>query len=304
MGNGVSCFYPEGRELLRVAESGDVSEVKGVLTTDIALTRYRTLTMGNTAWHKAAKGGRLEVLMEMTTMLEAALLRQGKSVDAKDPARVLWRLGASTKQVIAKLVNQRNHRGQTPLMVACAEGHDGCVRFLAECGADPFALDKLRRQTCLHYAALAGHEAAIKELLKTIEDPQRPGAVARLLAQGNMSGLTPLHYAVYAEKVAAVRMLLSFKADLAHGCEYGDVDWISVDAGATALHVAALRGNTDVVKALLKAYVEASGDMVPSAAPSGRASPPRRRDPRALRNEYGKLPYHLAVRRGHFHLTD
>jgi hypothetical protein len=184
MGNGVSCFYPEGRELLRVAESGDVAEVKGALHADIALTRYRTLTMGNTAWHKAAKAGRLEVLMEMTTMLEAALLSQGKAVEGKDPARVLWRLGASSKQVVARLLNQRNHRGQTPLMLACGEGHDGCTRFLAEHGADPFLADKLRGQTCLHYAALAGHEAVIRELLKAVDDPARPGAVPKRCAAG------------------------------------------------------------------------------------------------------------------------
>jgi hypothetical protein len=61
-----------------------------------------------------------------------------------------------------------------------------------------------------------------------------------------------------------------------------------------------------VVKALLKAYVEVAGDMMPGSASnaSGSNSPTRRRDPRAFRNQYGKLPYHLAMRRGHFHLTD
>jgi hypothetical protein len=182
MGNGVSCFYPEGRELLRVAESGDVEQVKGALNADIALARYRTPTMGNTAWHKAAKAGRLEVLMEMATMLEAALLSPGKALDGKDPARLLWKLGGSSKQIVARLLNQRNHRGQTPLMLACAEGHDGCARFLAEQGADPFLADKMRGQTCLHYAALHGHEAAIRELLKAVEDPGRPGAVPKRCA--------------------------------------------------------------------------------------------------------------------------
>jgi hypothetical protein len=122
---------------------------------------------------------------------------------------------------------------------------------------------------------------------------------------GNMSGLTPLHYACYTEKLEAVKMLLQFKPNIMQGSEYGDMDWISIDAGSTPLHVAALKGNTDIVKALLKAYVEVSGDLMPgSSSPSGGSSPTRRRDPRALRNEYGKLPYHLAVRRAHFHLTD
>jgi ankyrin repeat protein len=64
-------------------------------------------------------------------------------------------------------------------MLACAEGHAGCAKFLAESGADPFVADKVRGQTCLHYAALANSEDTIKELLKTIEGPQSQGATAR-----------------------------------------------------------------------------------------------------------------------------
>lgn len=80
-------------------------------------------------------------------------------------------------------------------------------------------------------------------------------AACRLLEQGNHAGLTPLHYAVFCDQDEVVAQLVAQDADITAQAEFPDLDWSSVNAGDTAMHVAAHKGSIEVITIMLKAYV-------------------------------------------------
>ena len=62
-------------------------------------------------------------------------------------------------------VDQRNVMGESPLIRAAHNGHFHTVRFLLDHGADINAVD-LGDNTALHWAAMRGHVEIVKFLLK------------------------------------------------------------------------------------------------------------------------------------------
>lgn len=77
----------------------------------------------------------------------------------------------------------------------------------------------------------------------------------RLVELGNHAGLTALHYAVHCDELEAVQLLLAADADITAQAEFPDLDWSTVNAGDTVMHIAATKGNIDCIQILLRAYV-------------------------------------------------
>jgi hypothetical protein len=78
---------------------------------------------------------------------------------------------------------------------------------------------------------------------------------ANLVEAGNHAGLTAMHYATYLDHQEVMKVLLSFRANVSAQAEYFDLDWPSVNAGDTPMHVAASKGNVEAIRILLKGYV-------------------------------------------------
>lgn len=72
---------------------------------------------------------------------------------------------------------------------------------------------------------------------------------------GNHAGLTPLHYAVWADNLEAIKVLLSYDANINTQAKFYDLVHTTVNAGDTALHLAAGKGSMDTIKVLLKGFV-------------------------------------------------
>lgn len=123
--------------------------------------------------------------------------------------------------------------GGTALMFAAIKGDIDTQSALLDAGADVNAVGGFD-WTALMVAAVKGHEAAVRQLLANGAD------------QGlrDVYGWTPLMRAVYEEREQIVAVLLDAPGvDLAR----------KNDQGATALHLAAVKGNERLARALLEA---------------------------------------------------
>lgn len=310
MGATVSCLGGGSRDFLKKVEQGQHAEVSLLLAQNPArLLAFGTLTMGNTAWHKAAKYGHLDILEEMVAVIGKEV-SYAKDVEQNDFSGMseLCKYGLTVKDITTRLVNRVNYRGQTPLMLAVESGHPDVVEHLLTHGADPWIRDRMRGETCLHYAVEMCQLTIMTTILSqpTLQSGHRRfPPEARLVNVASTSGLTPLHYACFLENAEMVRVLLNFGADINVQAEYPDGEWLSLDTGDTPMHCAAINGNLGIVRLLLKTYIERNGPVLPSGAPQpARELTQQQRDPRAFRNEYGRLPYHLAMRGGHTFLAE
>ncbi len=214
------------------------------------------------------------------------------------------------------VLNQRTHRGTTPLMVACEKGHAAIVDMLLEAGANPLELDAYNCRTCLHYAAINGRASCIELLTRddiTIEHhgrrlPLRECLVddiqvssAKYIDQRSFGGLTPLHFATVAGSIESVQILLGRGAaimvktdgDAFIGDEY-------LNPGSSPLHVAVLVNNVSIAHAIIQAHAELMSATGQVNSDRGRRpwEGHSRTDIRSMRNSHRKLPYHLARERG------
>lgn len=135
-------------------------------------------------------------------------------------AALIGRLGPLV--VIAKShlipVNATNHRGETPLFLACRCGHAAVVDFLLSFGADAGISNKYGA-SCLHWLdAFEEHDITriAKSLVRHGNDPNQPAQQDRSffgdkanLFNGHTVAGTPLHHQVVGGNIKAIEALLS-----------------------------------------------------------------------------------------------
>lgn len=145
-----------GKELLRCAEQGDTGLVAWILACDAHYLAHSSVFGGNTAWHKAAKTGRLEVFEAM----ERVVTQQFQSCKG-DGRYGLIRLGPNPAEVIKRLINKSNLKGITPLMLACAGCHTETVAWLLKHGEQRrLASNAAATHTCIGAISKSGQAAA------------------------------------------------------------------------------------------------------------------------------------------------
>ncbi|MBU2490440.1 MAG: ankyrin repeat domain-containing protein [Proteobacteria bacterium] len=192
---------------------------------------------------------------------EAGLLAAAAAGD-DDTVRDLLKQGAQPTIL--------DDKGDTPLHLAVANGHEKTARLLMEAGADANAVSEEFGETPLFLAASLGLSKTVERL---IEHGARVDARDRHLQ-------TPLHMAVYQRHADVVEILLKNGARVNTGgglhritpimvaSALGSVDLVKTllrhgayvnardDLGQTALYLASYAGNTEVVKILLDAVAD------------------------------------------------
>ncbi|KAG2496293.1 hypothetical protein HYH03_005526 [Edaphochlamys debaryana] len=174
-----------------------------------------------------------------------------------------------------------NSRGQTPLMLACAAGCPRLVQYLIDQGADLWTEDAVCGRTALLYAASSGSAECVAALMRA--GPGRRQGLSYVNCP-SMSGATALHYAVFHSGHDALRELLRHHPAInaaTTSAAPGIPTKVTADAGATALHVAAARGNVRAAQLLLRYYASRRH--------------PGLEDPRQVRNAAGRQPWQLAA---------
>ncbi len=195
----------------------------------------------------------------------ARLVAWGVNVDAqRADGKTLLILAAKASDVVLVRdliaagadVNATTHNGGTALMFAAIRGDIETQKALIDAGADVNAVGGFD-WTAILVASVKGHVPAVRQLLVSGADPNLR----------DIYGWTPLMRAVYEEREKVVQALL----------EQPDVDLnVSNDQGATALHLAAVKGNEALIRSLLLAGADPS-----------------------MGDRKGRTPENLAVAAGH-----
>ena len=129
------------------------------------------------------------------------------------------------------LLDERNERGSTPLLIASYNGHLNIVKFLMEKGADKDIRNN-RGSSALNLAAYGGHLEIAKYLVENGLEVDKPSP----------TGFTPLIHAVFTGHNDVAEFLLEKGADITAA----DSGW-----GGRPIHWACSRGNAQSVKMLI-----------------------------------------------------
>ena len=127
-----------------------------------------TNNFGDTALHRAAMKGNLDVVKLLTTYRRCDVSAKNKHNDTPLHCAAL----AGNDALISVLiqhgaeVNERGKFGRTALHNACSHGHVACIHELMRHGADVEARADEREATPLQMAARSNHRACTRALLE------------------------------------------------------------------------------------------------------------------------------------------
>ena len=162
-------------------------------------------------------------------------------------------------------VDSFNHKKQTALMLAAAQGNTRIVALLMNQGADAEKRD-IEGHSALHYALFAKKEDVALTLIPYMSNPNR----------ANRYGVTPL-------SLASANGILSVVRFIVEGKNYTQqVD----DTGKTALHHAALKGQEKVIEYLVSQGFDVNAVDAPTR-------------PSKQRSCKKTTPLHCAASKGH-----
>lgn len=197
----------------------------------------------------------------------------------------------AARAAIKEVVNLRKQDGSTALHLCATVGVADIAESLLGAGADRNVTESIFKRTPLHLSALSGADAVMALLLDGPSvDPNVRCA----------SDITPLHLTALNGHEQAATTLIEAGADVT----------LCDAAGNTALHLAASKGHTGLLRRLLGADAQVGGSKRPDkatplhlAAARGAAATLREllsvSTTPDVRNDNGATPLHYAALHGH-----
>ena len=202
--DGWTCFHLACREghmeILNLLYSHDKSSAQTVSNN------------GRTALHTACMSGSLNVAQFLISNCNVELCKQDSC--GNTPFMDSIRFGhveIARKLLIENVecLKDKDFLERNCLHVASQSGDLKAIKFLVEeCSMNVKEPCTLSKQTCLHFAAKEGHVNALEYIVTLVDN----------LNIGDKFDRTPLHLAVGANKIEAVRLLLR------NGCDHSIID--------------------------------------------------------------------------------
>ncbi|KAF6024024.1 TrpA1 [Bugula neritina] len=173
--------------------------------------------------------------LESSNFLHLAIRTGGDLMDMWRCSKESQSFTEQKKRIWAKLMNERDMHGCTPLHYASKAGNMRSITGLIDQGAVISCKDN-SKQSPLHFASRYGRVNTCRALLDTIQGPF-------VINESNQEGKTPLHLASEGGHVKVVALLMQRGALL-----HRDYD------GNSPLHLAAKNGFTQTIKLLLNVH--------------------------------------------------
>jgi ankyrin repeat protein len=226
----------EGSTALHCAALGGHEKTVAFLLKEGAQVNSRT-AYGRTSLMLACKKGHLGVVRVLLHHMGAQALQQ---TDDKGRTALHWAALWGHGEIVALLLEQgaqangRDASGETPIMLACKEGHLAVVEMLLRhVGGQALQQTDDKGRTALHWASLCGHGEVVAFLL---------GQGAEIMSRDTL-GRNPLMYGCSKGHLGVVRMLLEHMG----GGAVQETD----HHGRTVLHWAANEGHEEVAALLI-----------------------------------------------------
>eukprot|EP00095_Tigriopus_kingsejongensis_P005009 maker-scaffold139_size317827-snap-gene-1.20 protein:Tk05009 transcript:maker-scaffold139_size317827-snap-gene-1.20-mRNA-1 annotation:"hypothetical protein AaeL_AAEL001203" len=188
---------------------------------------------GHSSAHWMALNGHIYIARSMATKKIQVDLH---SENGQGPRPIHWASRNGHVAVVDELlsaevpVDATDHKGLTPLMMACMFGRSLMAAYLLGRGAKPHLTD-MNGDSALHWAAYKGFPSVMQMLIYSGFDPQKP----------DNFGSSPLHLACISGNLMAVKLL----------CAKSSVDLEPRDRNRkTPLDLAAKHGHEDIIKFL------------------------------------------------------
>eukprot|EP00949_MAST-11_sp_MAST-11-sp1_P001960 g1960.t1 len=229
--------------LHRAARSGS-AEVARYLLGKNALSTARD-NDGRLPLHDASYSGHLDVVRLLLAVDSADI--DAREHDGSTP--VLLASYAGHDVLVDFLIKRgasyeiQDMDGRTPLADAAANNHVRTVQILLAAGASISVKDSFGR-TALHDACVNGHAEVVQKLISgaRLDGAEDPSRQANLLMDYDEDGWTPLAEAISSGSLKSVELLLECGVSV-NQAKYG---------GQCPLHIAAMRGDGEILKMLLR----------------------------------------------------
>ncbi|KAM7461956.1 hypothetical protein LguiA_030077 [Lonicera macranthoides] len=238
----------DGKTVLHLASQLGHTEAVKVILSMQRLLLSKVNSSGETALHLAARGGHACVAR---VLIDCA---RKSDDDLESRPHLLWEENDEGEtalheaarfnrcEVLSMLVKEdsihkhsANKMGETPLYIAASRGFVPLVDvILNNCRAPAYSGPN--GTTALHGAVVCGSEECARKLSEWKKT---------MVKETDSNGLTPLHYAAYFGFSSIAGQLLRLEPSTAY--------IVAKDYSETALHIAAIRGHTPVMKEILLA---------------------------------------------------
>ena len=117
----------------------------------------------------------------------------------------------AANEEIRNLINKKNYKEETPLLLSVYLGESEIVKQLINLGCDIPIIYTHLKSNLLHIAAQYGNSEMVSHILSRIKDPQQ---LCEMVSCHNPGDKTPLHIAIQRTQSGIVEALLGLKSDL------------------------------------------------------------------------------------------